>query len=83
MGRLRRSRWLDGCVSSDKDLLTVVAHATNLSAPANIPSQKDSYYRKPLLRRANLSPEVIAPHSILRLGPCLPELVHLSVRQLR
>ena len=82
-GRLRRSWWLDGCVSSDEDLLVEENRASNPSAPANIPSQEESYYRKPLLRRADLSPEVMAPHPVLRLGPCLPELVTLSVRQLR
>jgi len=48
---------LRGGVSSDEDALTDEERATNLPAPANIPSQEEWYYRKPLLRRANLSPE--------------------------
>ena len=54
---VRRSRWLDGCVSSDKGTLTEEERAVNLLAPANIPSSEKIYYRKPQLRREDLSPE--------------------------
>ncbi len=78
-----RSWRLHGCVSSDKDPLTVEARAANLPAPANIPSQEEKHYRKPQIRRAGLSPEEPAPHLVLRLGLASPELAAAWVRQLR
>ena len=42
---LRRSWRLDRCGSSDKDPLTEEERATNLPAPANIPSQEEMHYR--------------------------------------
>ena len=47
---VRRSRWLDGCVSSDKGTLTEEERAVNLLAPANIRLQEENYYREPQLR---------------------------------
>ena len=47
---LRRSWRLDRCGSSDKDPLTEEERATNLPAPANIPSQEETYCREPQLR---------------------------------
>ena len=52
-------------------------------APANIPSSEERYYRKPLLRRAYLSPEDTAPHPVLRLGLASPELVTRGCNLLR
>jgi hypothetical protein len=83
VGLVRRSWCLDGCVNSGKDPLTEEERTIDVPAPANITSQEDSYYRKPQLRRANLSPEVTALHPVLRLRPCLPELALGNVRQLR
>ena len=60
---VRRSRWLDGCVSSDKGTLAEEERAVNLLAPANIRLQEENYYREPQLRRATLLPEVTAPFS--------------------
>ena len=51
------------------------AESPTTPAPANIPSSEKDYYRKPLLRRVGLLPEDTAPHSVLRLGLALPELV--------
>ena len=54
---VRRSWRLHGCVCSDKCTLTEEERAVNLLAPANIPSSEKIYYRKPQLRREDLSPE--------------------------
>ena len=49
-GWLCRSCRAYGGVSSDEDALTDEERATNLPAPANIPSSEEIYYRKPQLR---------------------------------
>ena len=50
-------------VNSDEDPLPVEERAAQFPAPAYILSQEKDYYRKPLLRRADLSPEEMAPRS--------------------
>ena len=47
---VRRSRWLDGCVSSDKGTLAEEERAVNLLAPANIRLQEEDEYRRAQLR---------------------------------
>ena len=66
---------ISGFVNSDEDPLPVEERAAQFPAPAYILSQEKDYYRKPLLRRADLSPEEMAPHLVLRLGLVSPGLV--------